>query len=102
MPTINKPFLLKLVLVILTITGGLFGLHAIQAGRIPEALRTQANRAAEASKPDQAIHYLRQYLEFTPDDIDAQIQLVELIRKRTTVGRSQAELIFLYDRILRL
>jgi tetratricopeptide (TPR) repeat protein len=102
MPTINKPFLLKLVLVILTITGSLFGLHAIQAGRIPEALRIQANRAADASKTDQAIHYLRQYLEFTPDDIDAQIQLVELIKKRTTIGRSQSELIFLYDRILRL
>jgi cellulose synthase operon protein C len=102
MPTINKPFLLKLVLVVLVFTGILFGVHAVQADRIPEALRGQANRAADANKPDMAVHYLRQYLEFTPDDIDAQIQLVELLRKRNVTSRSQAEVIFLYDRILRL
>ncbi len=102
MPTINKPFLLKLVLVILALTGVLFGVHAVQADRIPEALRRQADRAAEADKPDAAIHYLRQYLEFTPDDIDAQIQLVDLLKKRSATSRGQAELIFLYDRILRL
>ncbi len=48
MPTINKRFLLKFLLVAAVLTGALFGAHAIQAGRIPEALRRQADRNAEA------------------------------------------------------
>src|SRR5262245_6190217 len=102
MPTINKPFLFKLVIIIAVLTGVLFGVHAIQAGRIPESLKRQAERAAEAGKLDVAIHYCRQYLEFNPDDIDVQIQLVDLLRKRNPTARGQAEVIFIYDRILRL
>lgn len=102
MPTINKPFLLKLILAILTCSGILVGIHTIQADRIPEALKRQADRAMDAGKSDIAIHYLRQYLEFSPDDIEIQIQLVDLLRKRNPTARGQAEVIFLYDRILRL
>src|SRR5262245_1864309 len=102
MPTINKLFLLKLVLVIAVLTGAVFVVHAIQADRIPESLKRQADRAAEDGKLDTAIHYCRQYLEFNPDDIDVQMQLVELLRKRNPTARGQAEVIFLYDRILRL
>lgn len=102
MPTINKRFLLKLLLVVVALTGTIVGVHAVQADRIPVAIRTQAERAAEAGKIDAAIHYLRQYLEFEPDDIEVQIQLVELLKKRNTNDRSFAAVIFLYDRILRL
>ena len=63
MPTINKRFLLKLVLVVLGLAGTLAGAHALQARRIPDALRRQADRAADAGKTDAAVHYLRQYLE---------------------------------------
>jgi tetratricopeptide (TPR) repeat protein len=103
MPTINKRFLLKLVLVAAVLTGALFGVHAVQAHRIPDALRRQADRAADAGKPDAAAHYLRQYLEFAPDDVEAQVLLLEQLRKRKPhTRRSQADLVFLYDRILRL
>lgn len=102
MPTINKRFLLKLVLVVAALTGVLFGVHVVQAGRIPAALRRQADRAADGGKHDVAIHYLRQYLEFEPDDVEAQVQLVEQLKKRNPAGRAGSELIFLYDRILRL
>ena len=74
MPTINKRFLLKLLLVQLVTLGALFGAHAVQSQRIPAALKAQSERAAEAGKVDVAIHYLRQYLEFHPDDVDAQVQ----------------------------
>jgi tetratricopeptide (TPR) repeat protein len=99
MPTINKRFLLKLFLVVAGLTGTVFAVHAVQADRIPTALKTQAERAAEAGKTDAAVHYLRQYLEFEPDDVDVQVQLVGLLQKRS--GGRQSELIFLYDRILR-
>ena len=50
MPTINKRFLLKLVLVVVAFTGTLFGVHAVQADRIPAALRRQAERSVENGK----------------------------------------------------
>jgi tetratricopeptide (TPR) repeat protein len=102
MPTINKRFLLILILVVAAFTGVLFGVHAVQADRIPEALKRQAERSADAGKLDPAIHYYRQYLEFVPDDVEAQICLVELMRKRNPTARGHADVIFLYDRILRL
>src|SRR5438067_2526073 len=102
MPTINKPFLVKLLLVAAALTGALFGVHAVQAGRIPDAVKRQAERAADAGKLDSAVHYYRQYLEFAPDDVEAQVRLVELMRKRDPTQRGQADVLFLYDRILRL
>ncbi len=102
MPTINKRFLLKILLVLFASTGALVAAHAVQAKRIPAALKLQSERAAEAGKVDVAVHYLRQYLEFHPDDIDALTQLAELLNKRTPTYKGRTELLFLYDRILNL
>src|SRR3954471_22536263 len=102
MPTINKRFLLKLLLVLFASTGILFAAHAVQAERIPAALKLQSERAAEAGKPEVAVHYLRQYLEFHPDDIDSLTRLAELLAKRPPTTRGQTELLFLYDKILNL
>jgi tetratricopeptide (TPR) repeat protein len=102
MPIINKPFLLKLLLTIGILIGSVVGLHTIQTRRIPEALKQHAERAIAAEKPDTAIHYFRQYLEFRPDDVEIQIRLAELLRNRNPGPRGLVEVIFLYDRILRL
>ncbi|MBX9581699.1 MAG: tetratricopeptide repeat protein, partial [Gemmataceae bacterium] len=102
MPTINKRFLLRLVLAAAVVAGGLAGAHAVQARRIPDALRRQADRAADAGKTDLAVRYLRQYLEFAPDDADAHVRLAELLKLRNPSARGQVELVFLYDKILRL
>lgn len=102
MPTINKRFLFKLLLVLFVSTGVLFAAHAVQARRIPAALKLQSERAAEAGKTDVAIHYLRQYLEFHPDDTESLVRLSELLTKRAPTLRGYSELLFLYDRILRL
>jgi tetratricopeptide (TPR) repeat protein len=102
MPTINKPFLLKLILVVVALGGLLFAAHAVQARRIPDALRRQSERAFDAGKLDSAINYLRQYLEFEPDDVEAQERLAELLRRRPPTTRGLTDLVFLYDRILRL
>src|SRR5262249_9772307 len=101
MPTINKPFLLKLVLVVGVLAGALVGDHTVQARRIPETLKRQAARAADTGKVDAAIHYLRQYLEFNPDDAESLEKLADLLRQRTST-RGQSELVLLYDRILRI
>ena len=102
MPTINKRFLLRLVLVLLAGAGVLLGAHEIQAQRIPAALRQQSERAADAGKSDMAVHYLRQYLEFHPEDVGAQVQLADLLAKRPETQNGRTQLLFLYDKILRL
>jgi|GEM_PF-1250018 len=99
LPTINKRFLLKMLLTLALVVGSLAGVHAFQARRIPDALRKQSARAAEAGKKDAAIGYLKQYLEFRPDDAEALEQLADLIKARAT--GSSYDLLQLYERILR-
>ncbi len=100
MPTIHRRFLLRLLLVVALVAGAIAGLHTIQAGRIPDALRDQADRAEAAEKPDAAIRFLRQYLEFRPRDADAQERLANLLKARAG-DAARSELVFLYDKILR-
>ncbi len=103
MPTIDKRFLLKLILVLLVSSGVLVGAHAVQSRRIPTALKQQSERAAEAGKSELAIHYMRQYLEFHPNDVDSQIRLSEMLAARDShSGRGLTDLLFLYDKILRI
>ncbi len=99
MPTINKMFLGKLVAAAALLIALTAGVHAVQAHRIPAALQRQAERAAEAGKPDAAVHYLRQYLEFRPQDTDAQERLAGMMRERP--GRDPGDQLLLYDKILR-
>ncbi len=99
MPTIRKLFLLKLVIALALAAGLMAGVHTIQAGRIPDALLAHADRAAEADSPDQAIHYLRQYLEFRPDDTDAKERLAGMLKARPAANLDA--LILLYQQILR-
>ncbi len=99
MPTIHRRFLFRLLLVLALVAGAIAGLHTIQAGRIPDALRGQADRAEAAEKPDAAIRFLRQYLEFRPRDADVQERLAGLLKARAG-DAPRAELVFLYDKIL--
>src|SRR5688500_384632 len=91
LPTINKKFLLQLVVVVAVLAGGLVLAHTVQAGRIPDALMAQAERAHEQAaddpkKADAAIAYLRQYLEFCPTDVEATEKLSGWLRDRTRPG----------------
>ena len=99
LPTINKRFLLKMLLALGLLVGTLAGVHAFQSRRIPDALRRQSARAADAGKKDAAISYLRQYLEFRPADIEAQEELAELVKSRP--NSNGHDLLLLYERILR-
>jgi cellulose synthase operon protein C len=102
MPTINKRFLARLVLVVLILSGILVGAHELQARRIPEALKRQSERAADAGKNDAAIHYLRHYLEFVPDDADAMATLADLLRHRDPSYRGYTDYVFLSEKVLRI
>src|SRR6266567_3752239 len=102
MPTINKPFLLKLLFVVFALVGVLAGGHTLQARRIPEALKRQSERAADAGKTDAAIHYLRQYLEFEPDDAEAMEKLANRLRLRDPSYRGYTDFVFMMEKVLRV
>ena len=99
MPTIRKLFLLKIVAALGLIVGAVALAHTVQADRIPDALLAQSRHASEAGKPDKAIHYLRQYLEFQRDDIDATVRLAELMKERS--DRPSLERLLILEKILR-
>ncbi len=104
LPTINKKFLLKLVVAVALLAGGLVVAHTVQAGRIPDSLMAQAERAHEQAaddpkKGDSAIAYLRQYLEFRPTDVEAMEKLGDWLRLRRKSG-DPSDLLRLYDKIL--
>jgi tetratricopeptide (TPR) repeat protein len=99
MPTINKLFLLKLLLAVVAVVGGLAGVHTVQARRLPDALKRQADRSVDQGKTDAAVHYLRRYLEFRPADLAALERLAGLLKERPK--GDPADLILLYDKVLR-
>lgn len=101
MPILNPKLLLRLLAVIAVLAGGLVVLHHVQAGRLPEALLWQADAAAEKGRPDKAIVYLRQYLEFRPDDHDAAARLADLLAARAVSAKDVKNAQFVYERILR-
>src|SRR5262249_1732763 len=57
------------------VIGGLFVIHYFQAKRIAQALLWQANRAEEKGENEKLVSYLRRYLEFMPQDIEARARL---------------------------
>ena len=77
MPILNTKLLLRVLAVVIVLGGALVVLHRVQAGRVPDSLLWQANAAADKGKTDKAIFYLRQYLEFRPDDHDTAIQAIK-------------------------
>ena len=68
---------------------------------MPDALLWQANAAAEKGKTDKAIVYLKQYLEFRPDDHDTAVRLADLMVDRAISSKDLTNAHFLYERVLR-
>jgi len=101
MPTLNQKLFLRLIAVIVVLGGGLAVLHYVQAKRVPDALLWQANAAAEKGKTDKAIAYMKQYLEFRPDDHDTAVKLADLMVERAVSSRDLTNAHFLYERVLR-
>ena len=100
MPILNQKLLLRLFAAAAVLGGGLVVLHHVQAGRVPEALLWQADTAVEKGRPDKAISYLKQYLEFRPDDHDTAVRLADMMLARGAAKDHQNAL-FLFERVLR-
>ncbi|MBO0699955.1 MAG: tetratricopeptide repeat protein, partial [Zavarzinella sp.] len=100
MPILNQKLLLRVVVALVLLGGGLVALQRVQAGRVPDALLWQANAAAEKGRTDKAVFYLRQYLEFRPDDHDTVVRLADLMLARPG-RRDLKNAHFLYERVYR-
>jgi tetratricopeptide (TPR) repeat protein len=101
MPILNQKHFLRVLTVVIVLAGGLVVLHYVQAGRVPEALLWQADAALEKGKPDKAIFYLKQYLEFRPDDHDVAVRLADLMLERAASPKDVQNALFVYERVLR-
>jgi cellulose synthase operon protein C len=101
MPTLNVKLFLRLLAVLIAIGGTLTGLYFYQVDRIPEALLWQANNAVEKGKADKAMGFMRQYLEFRPDDYDQAVKLGDMILERSRNYKDLNNAQFLFERVLR-
>ena len=101
MPTLNLKLLLRVLAATVVVVVGLVVLNQVQANRVPDALLWQANAAAEKGKTDKAIFYMRQYLEFRPDDYDMAVKLADMMAERAVTAKDIANAHFLYERVLR-
>lgn len=101
MPTLNTKLLLRLLALVILLGGGLAILRQVQASRVPDSLLWQANAAAERGNMDKAVFYMRQYLEFRPDDHDTAIRLADLMLEKAVSIRDVTHAHFLYERVLR-
>ena len=101
MPTLNLKLLLRVLAATVVVVVGLVVLNQVQANRVPDALLWQANAAAEKGKTDKAIFYMRQYLEFRPDDYDMAVKLADLMLERAVTAKDITNAHFLYERVLR-
>lgn len=98
---VNGRLLLKLFVLIAFFAGGLYGLHAYQSQRIPQAMLWQVNHAIEQGKTDDAIKYMRRYLELCPNDYEQTLKLADLMQARATSAKELTNAIYLYEKVMR-
>lgn len=64
---------------LIVISGGLFGLHSLQAGRNAELFLDAARKEVEEEKNSEAVKSYRSYLRLKPGDATAQAELGKLL-----------------------
>jgi tetratricopeptide (TPR) repeat protein len=86
---------------LLVLVGGVFLLHYVQSDRSVDALRWQAENAANEGKVEKAILYTSQYLEFRPDDHEAAANLGDMILKRARTQKEFTNALFIFEKVNR-
>ena len=71
----NVKLFLILMAGVVVLGGALFGIHYLQYRRIASALLYQADRAEEQGQSERVAKYLKDYLEFAPQDTAAKKRL---------------------------
>jgi cellulose synthase operon protein C len=102
MRKLNFKLLLISVLAALLVGAGTCLAHYFQTGRIADALLWQADRAEKEDRPEDAVKYLRRYLEFARDDWEARARLGKLMaRDKLAVNvRARESALFVLEQVL--
>ncbi len=98
---VNVRFLGGLVLTILLLGGGVHLVHALQVKSNASGLRRQADLAQEEDRLQDVEKYLRRYLGYVPDDIDALATLGLTLDKLTKHPKERRRVFELLDEVLR-
>ena len=77
------------------------GLHAYQMERISRVFFENAETAVAAGESRAAIQYIRQYLNFHPQDLEARVLLAEELAKTAETPRDMLNVLLLSEGILR-
>ncbi|HEY1375567.1 MAG TPA: hypothetical protein VGF55_02175, partial [Gemmataceae bacterium] len=102
MRRVNWTFAAILTLICAATAGGFHALHVVRYGHIADDLRWQVDRAREAGRPDDAIKFAAQYLDFRPGDVAMMADLAEWLKDKAKTPRQFNGVLNLYARILRL
>ena len=99
---LNRRFAAALLVVIVTIGGGVHLLHGMQVRRTAVALLDRAMKAEKAGRLDRAEDYLQRYLTYRPADVDGLVRLGDLLEKRAGTGEARQRILDVFEKAVRL
>jgi predicted Zn-dependent protease len=97
---LNGKLLLWVAAALLVAATGMHLLHAYQSRQNARSLRERAERAAQQGRPQQAFALYDQYLQYEPDDLEAQKKFAELLDRHAPPGGQRSRMIQLAERVL--
>ena len=81
MRRVNWPFAVGLIITVAAAAGGFHALHVARYGQIADDLRLQVGRGRDDGRPDDAIKFAAQYLDFRPADVGMMADLAGWLRE---------------------
>jgi tetratricopeptide (TPR) repeat protein len=101
MRRVNWPFAVGLIITVAAAAGGFHALHVARYGQIADDLRLQVGRARDDGRPDDAIKFAAQYLDFRPADVGMMADLAGWLREKAQTRKQLTSVLGLYVRMLR-
>jgi tetratricopeptide (TPR) repeat protein len=99
--TLNYRYLLKLLIVLAIVAGGVHLLHARQAGKQADAFLHQAETAEKEGRLDRAASYLGRYLALRPSETDVRARLGLALAKVARNGEQRLQAFLILEQVLR-
>jgi tetratricopeptide (TPR) repeat protein len=102
MRRVNWTFAACLVFAFAVAAGAVHALHVVRYGTIADELRVQVDRCRDEGRPDDAIHFASQYLDFRPGDVAMMADLAGWLNDKAKTPKQRKSVLGLYEHILRL
>jgi tetratricopeptide (TPR) repeat protein len=101
MRRVNWAFAAGLFITFVVVAGATHALHVVRYGHIADDLRWQVERAHEEGRPDDAVKFAGQYLQFRPADVGMMADLAGWLREKAKSHKQLSGVLGLYTSILR-